>query len=52
MRRGKRYYCSFGVLRFGLLEDRDIRVGVFPEGEEVFVSGEGADASGIGVGPS
>jgi hypothetical protein len=23
------------ILRFGLLEDRDVGVGVFPEGEEI-----------------
>jgi hypothetical protein len=28
------------VLGFGLLEEGDVGVGVFPEGEEVFVSGE------------
>ncbi len=29
------------VLRFGLLEDRDVGIGVFPEGEEVLVGGAG-----------
>jgi|SRR5262249_32936289 len=29
------------VLRLGLLQDRDIGVGVFPEGEEILVSGAG-----------
>ena len=27
------------VLCFGLLQDTDVRVGVFPEGEEVLISG-------------
>src|SRR5580692_8551641 len=36
------------VLRFGLLENRDVAVGLFPECEEVFVSGESTDAGGIG----
>jgi hypothetical protein len=29
------------VLRFGLLEDGDVRVGVFPEGEEILVGRTG-----------
>ena len=28
---------QFRILRLGLLQDRDVRVGVFPEGEEVLV---------------
>jgi hypothetical protein len=43
---------QFRVLRFGLLQDGDVGVGVFPEGEEVFVGGEGADAGGVGSGRS
>src|SRR6202040_227174 len=38
------------VLRFGLLQDGDVGVGVFPEGEEIFVGGECPDAGGIGIG--
>jgi hypothetical protein len=38
-----------GVLGFGLLQDGNVRVGVFPEREEVFVSGERPDASGVSV---
>jgi hypothetical protein len=37
------------VLRFGLLQDGDVGVGVFPEGKEVFVSCEPPDAGGIGI---
>jgi hypothetical protein len=37
------------VLRLGFLEDRNIGVGVFPEGEEIFVSGKCPDAGGLGV---
>jgi hypothetical protein len=37
------------VLRMGLLQDRNLRVGVLPEGEEIFVGGERPDAGGIGV---
>src|SRR5712692_4178685 len=37
------------VLRLGLLQDGDVGVGVFPEGEEIFVGGERPDASGIGI---
>jgi len=37
------------VLGFGLLVNRDVGVGVFPEGEEVFVGGEGADTGGVGI---
>ena len=39
------------VLRFGLLQDGDIGVGVFPEGEEIFVGGECPDTGGIGISP-
>ena len=35
------------VLRLGLLQDGDVGVGIFPEGEEVFVGSERADAGGI-----
>jgi hypothetical protein len=38
------------VLGLGLLQDGDVGVGVFPEGEEISVGGKGADAGGIGVG--
>jgi hypothetical protein len=31
------------VLRFGLVQDGDAEIGVFPEREEVFVSGETFD---------
>src|ERR1700693_5165325 len=37
------------VLGLGLLQDGDAGVGVFPEGEEIFVGGERPDAGGIGV---
>ena len=37
------------VLRLGLLQDRDVGVGIFPEGEEVFVGGERPDTGGIGI---
>jgi hypothetical protein len=36
------------VLRLGLLQDGDVGVGVFPQGEEVFVGGERPNAGGIG----
>jgi hypothetical protein len=37
------------VFRLGLLQDGDVGVGVFPEGEEIFVCGECPDAGGIGI---
>src|SRR5271170_5340840 len=37
------------ILRLGLLQDGNVRVGVFPEGEEIFVGGEGPDAGGGGI---
>jgi hypothetical protein len=37
------------VLRFGLLQDGDVKVGVFPEGDEIFVGGQCPDAGGIGI---
>ena len=30
---------QLGVFRLGLLEDRNVRVSVFPEGEEILVGG-------------
>jgi hypothetical protein len=38
------------VLGFGLLQDGNIRVGVFPEREKIFVSRKRACAGGIGFG--
>ena len=35
---------QFRVLGFGLLQDWNVEVGVFPEGEEVFVSTKRSDA--------
>jgi len=32
-----------------LLQDGDVGVGVFPEGEEILVGGERTDAGGIGI---
>jgi hypothetical protein len=40
---------EFGVFRLGLLQDRDIRVGILPECEEIFVGGECPGAGGIGI---
>src|SRR5438445_9483666 len=40
---------EFRVLRLGLLQDGDVGIGVFPECEEIFVSGERQDAGGIGI---
>jgi hypothetical protein len=39
------------VLGFGLLQDGDVRVGVFPQSEEVVVGGECPDAGGIDIRP-
>ena len=41
---------QLGVLRLGLLQDGNVGVGVFPEGEELFVSGEPPDSGDIGIG--
>ena len=38
-----------GVLRLGLLQDGDVGVGVFPEGEEILVGGKRPDAGGVGI---
>jgi len=32
------------VLRLGFLQDGDVGVGIFPEGEEIFVGGPGLDS--------
>src|ERR1700730_3256786 len=45
----RRKSLQFRVLRLGLLQDGDVGVGVFPEGEEIFVGGERPDAGGIGI---
>ena len=37
------------ILRLGFLQDRDVRVGVFPERQKIFVGGEYTDAGGIGI---
>jgi hypothetical protein len=34
---------QLGVLRFGFLQEREVGVGVFPEGEEIFVGAERPD---------
>jgi hypothetical protein len=40
---------QLGVLRLGFFQDGDVRVGVFPEGEEIFIGRERSDAGGIGI---
>ena len=45
----KRALLQLRVLGFGLLQDGDVGVGVFPEGEEIFVGSECSDAGSIGV---
>jgi hypothetical protein len=37
------------VLRLGLLQDGDVGVSVFPEGEEVFVGCQCPDTGGVGI---
>jgi len=37
------------VLRFGFLQDWDVGVGVFPEGEEILVGGVRPDAGSVGI---
>jgi hypothetical protein len=37
------------VLGLCLLVDGDVRIGIFPNGEEVLICGEGPDAGGVGV---
>jgi hypothetical protein len=39
---------ELGELGLGLLQDGDIRVGVFPEGEEVLIGGAGF-GKGVGL---
>ena len=45
----KRALLQLRVLGFGLLQDGDVGVGVFPEGEEVLVGCERPDAGGVGI---
>ena len=37
------------VLGLGFLQDGDVGIGVFPEGEEILVGGESPDAGGVGI---
>jgi hypothetical protein len=37
------------LLSLGFFQDGHVRIGVFPEGEKIFVSGERTDAGGIGT---
>src|ERR1700691_5931494 len=39
------------VLSFGLLQNGDVGVGVFPEGKKIFVGGERPDAGSVGICP-
>jgi hypothetical protein len=42
---------QLGVLGFGLLQDRDVRIGVFPEVEKIIVGSIGFDSIALqGVG--
>src|SRR5271168_1170827 len=45
----KRALLQSCVLRLGFFQDGDVGVGVFPEGEEIFVGGQRPDAGGIGI---
>jgi hypothetical protein len=44
-----RIFLQLRVLGFGLLQDGDVGVGVFPEREEIFVGGERPHAGSIGI---
>src|ERR1035441_4449428 len=37
------------VLGFGFLQDGDVGVGIFPEGEKIFVTSEGASAGEVRI---
>ena len=41
---GRKNLLQLRIFRLGLLQDGDVRIGVFPEREEIFVGGEGATA--------
>ena len=45
----RRQLLQLLVLGFGLLEDGNVGVGVFPEGEEILVSCKRPYAGGIGI---
>ncbi len=44
----RRNSLQLGVLSLGLLQDGNVGVGVFPEGEEILVSGAGANGIALG----
>ena len=43
-------YCSFAYSALACFRIGNVGIGVFPEGEETFVGGEGPDAGGVGIG--
>src|SRR5437764_12787751 len=45
----KAHSLQLRVLRLGLLQDGDVGIGVFPEGEEVFVGSKRPHAGSIGI---
>src|SRR5271169_3943354 len=49
MLEGRYALLQLRVLRFGLLQDGDVGVGVFPESKKIFVGGERPHASSIGI---
>jgi hypothetical protein len=45
---GRKSLLQLRVLGFGLLQNGDVGIGIFPAGEEIFRGGERPDAGGIG----
>ena len=46
---GQKALLQLRVLTLGFFQDRNIRVGVFPEREEIFVGDKGATAGEVGI---
>ena len=44
-------YCNFAYSALACFQDGKVGVGVFPEGEEIFVGRERPNAGGIGIRP-
>ena len=47
----KRSYCNFAYSPLGFLQDGNVGIGVFPQGEKVFVRRQRPHAGGIASAP-
>jgi hypothetical protein len=43
------YLLQLGVPRFGVFQNGDVGVGVFPETEEILIGGQRSSSGGVGI---